>query len=102
MSLIILDSDVLVTVVRKPTCCSDKREICLAELRILLYQPAMLYVCPKLVPVLEDFRKKFQEPTKHALSVNINLYIHNVAHAGNANTIINDIDRSFSTALGGI
>ena len=32
---------------------------------------------------LEDFRKKFQEATRHAWSVSVNWYIHNVAHAGN-------------------
>ena len=32
---------------------------------------------------LEDFHKKFQEATKHAWSVIVNWYIHNVAHAGN-------------------
>ena len=59
--------------------------------------------------VLEDFHKKFQEPTKHACSVNVNWYIHNVAHAGNliSNKIIIleltvYIDRFFYTALGDI
>lgn len=31
---------------------------------------------------LEDFRKKFQEATRHSWSVSFNWYIHNVAHAG--------------------